>query len=87
MGKLEKSGFGEAYCQYWCDQEAADYIEEFKFSPDDYAKYNWLTHRPIFKTDEQSTMKFCGVFNCSLKAGGPSLNYPSNIGINIMADM
>ena len=52
MRKLEKSGFDEAYCQYWRDQKAADYIEEFECKPEDYSKFNWLTHRPIFKTDE-----------------------------------
>ena len=87
MRKLEKSGYDEAYCRYWRDQKAADYIEEFECKPEDYAKFNWLTHRPIFKTDEQSTTKIRGVFNCSLKAGGPSLNEASYVGINIMADM
>ena len=47
--KLDRSGFAEAYCQYWSDYKAADYIEECDCQPNDYAKYKWLTHRPIFK--------------------------------------
>ena len=66
MRKLEKSGYDEAYCTYWRDQKAADYIEEFECKPEDYSKFNWLTHRPIFKTDEQSTTKIRGVFNCRI---------------------
>ena len=88
MKRLEKSGFDEAYNQYWRDQESADYIERFECHPSEYHNYRWLPHRPVFKMDEQSTTKIRGVFNASFKAGNsPSLNEASYCGINIMADM
>ena len=88
MKRLEKNGSTEAYCQYWRDQESAGYIERFECHPNEYHNFKWLTHRPVFKLDEQSTTKIRGVFNASFKKGySPSINQSSYIGVNLMADM
>ena len=31
MRKLDRSGFEEAYCQYWRDQKSTGYIKKFEF--------------------------------------------------------
>ena len=86
--KLQSSGKLEDYCNIFEQQKAENIIEEFHCEPKDFHKYKWIPHRPVYKTDEQSTTKIRPVFNCSLKTGGcPSINEASYVGINLMADM
>ena len=68
-------------------QEHEGIIERFEVVPEDFTKYIWIPHRPIFKTDEQTTIKIRPVFNCSLKANSKySLNEAAYPGINLMGD-
>ena len=85
---LEASGQQENYLKVFKQQEAEHIIEKIDVDPKDYHKFLWIPHRPVFKTDEQSSTKIRPVFNCSLKTKGcPSINEASYGGINIMADM
>ena len=87
--KLAKTNELDTYNQVFLDQLDEGVIEEFSCSPKDFHKYNWLPHRKILKTDEQSTFKMRSVFNVLLKTrkDKPSLNEASYIGINIMQNM
>ena len=69
--------------------ENEEVIEKIEVNPKDFNKYIWIPHRPVFKTDEQSTTKMRPVFNASLKTkkGTPSLNEASYCGVNLMKDM
>ena len=88
MSSLEASGQQEKYLEVFKQQEAEQIIEKIVVDPKDFHKYIWIPHRPVFKTDEQSSTKIRPVFNCSLKTRNcPSLNEASYGGINIMADM
>ena len=65
-------------------QECEGIIERFEVVPEDFTKDIWIPHRPIFKTDKQTTSKIRTVFNCSLKANGKySLNEAAYPGINL----
>ena len=79
----------EQYNQVFLEQLKENVIEEFVCPPEEYNKYIWLPHRPVFKTEEQSTFKMRPVFNCSLKSrkDKPSLNEASYQGVNIMQNM
>ena len=88
MNSLQASGQQEKYLEVFKQQEAEQIIERIVVDPKDFHKYIWIPHRPVFKTDEQSSTKIRPVFNCSLKTKNcPSLNEASYGGINIMADM
>ena len=85
---LERKGLIEEYNGGFKKWEADDIIERIEVHPKDYKNHIWTPHRPVFKTDEQSTTKMRAVFNCSLKTKkGPSLNDASYAGINLMKDM
>ena len=69
-------------------QEHKGIIERFEVVPEDFTKHIWIPHRPIFKTNEQTTTKIRPVFNYSLKANGKySLNETAYPGMNLMGDM
>ena len=68
--------------------ESEGIIERFEVVLEDFTKHICIPHRPVFKTDEQTTTKIRPVFDCSLKANGKySLNESAYPGINIMGDM
>ena len=87
--KLVKSGHLEAYNKVFFEQLNENIIEEFECDPNEFDKYIWLPHRPIFKSEAQTTTKIRPVFNASLKTSPdkPSLNEASFPGINNMNDM
>ena len=87
--KLSKTGNLDRYNQVFFEQRNHDIIEEFDCVPEDFSKYIWLPHRPVYKDDDQSTSKIRPVFNCSLKTrkDKPSLNEASYSGVNIMQNM
>ena len=69
-------------------QERKGIIERFVTVPEDFTKHIWIPHRPVFKTDEQTTTMIRSVFNCSQKANGKySLNEAAYPGKNLMVDM
>ena len=85
---LEKKGLLNEYNDGLKKWETDGITERIEVHPKDYKNYNWTPHRPVFKTDEQSTTKMRAVFNCSLKTKkGPSLNEASYAGVNLMKDM
>ena len=85
---LEKKGKLAEYIEGIHKWETDSIVERIEVSPKDFKNYVWIPHRPVFKTDEQSTTKMRPVFNCSLKTRkGPSLNEASYAGINLMKDM
>ena len=86
--KLEAKNQLDDYLNIFKQQESEQILERIKVDPKDFNKYIWIPHRPVIKTDEQSTTKMRPVFNCSLKTkGSPSLNEASYVGINLMGDM
>ena len=87
--KLEAKGKLEDYNQLFFDQVNEDMIEEFECLPENFSKYNWIPHHPVYKDDATSTFPARPVFNCSLKSdkSKPSLNEASYKGINLMQDM
>lgn len=63
-------------------------IEPIQISSEDYHKYVWIPHRPIFKVAEQVSTKVRPVFNCSLRIkDSPSLNQACYPGIDLMASL
>ena len=88
VNKLEQQKSLNYYIVVFCQQEHESIIELFDMVPEDITKHIWIPHRPVFKTDEQTTAKIRAVFNCSLKANGKySLNEASYPGINLMGNM
>ena len=87
--KLERKGKLESYNQIFFDQMKEGVMEEFECAPEDFIKYNWLPHHPVYKDDPTSTFPARPVFNCSLKSdkSKPSLNEAAYVGINLMQDM
>ena len=85
---LEQKGKLNEYIEGIRQWETDNIIERIEVSPKDFKNHIWIPHRPVFKTDDQSTTKMRPVFNCSLKTRkGPSLNEASYAGINLMKDM
>ncbi|XP_064088753.1 uncharacterized protein LOC135203073 [Macrobrachium nipponense] len=65
-----------------------DIIEEINVHPDDYHKFIWIPHRPVVKTEANTTTKIRPVINCSLKVNkAPSLNETTYAGVNLMKDI
>src|ERR1044072_3748677 len=63
-------------------------MEPVEFSPREFSKYIWISHRPIIKTAEQVTTKIRPVFNCSLRVGNsPSLNQASYPGVDLLSSL
>ena len=76
-------------CQEVFSQQLADdVIKEINVHPDDYHKFIWIPHRPVIKTEANTTTKICTVFNCFLKINkAPSLNEAAYAGVNLMKDI
>ena len=93
MDRVQKNLNNKELYDEYVDQfknfEKEGVIEKIEVDPRNFNKYIWIPHRPVFKTDEQSTTKMRPVFNASLKTkkGAPSLNEASYCGINLMKDM
>ena len=88
VNKLEQQKLLYDYVGVFHQQEREGIIERFEVAPEDFSKYIWIPHKPIFKMDEQTTTKIRPVFNCSLKTNGKySLNEAAYPGINLMGDM
>ena len=63
-------------------------IERIDVSPENFHKHVWVPHRPVIKTEPNSTTKICPVLNCSLKTDNkPSLNEAAYAGVNLMNDL
>ena len=86
---LKRKGKFDEYSDGIKKWEADKIVEKIEVEPRDFHKFVWIPHRPVFKTDEQSTTKMRPVFNCSLKTrkNCPSLNEACYAGINMMKDM
>ena len=64
-----------SYRAVFSQQLADDIIEEIDVHSDDYHKFIWIPHRPVIKTDTNTTIKMRPVYSCSLKTNkAPSLN-------------
>ena len=88
VNKLERQNLFEDYAKVFKEQEQEGIIERFEVSPEKFNDYIWIPHRPIIKTELQTTTKIRPVFNCSLKTRGRcSLNEAAYPGINLMGDM
>ena len=87
--KLVSKNQYDEYLNQFKGFESEKVIERIEVKPKDFKNFIWIPHRPVFKTDEQSTTKMRPVFNASLKTkkGTPSLNEASYCGINLMKDM
>ena len=86
--KLEKDHMLSQYREVFEQQESEGIIERIAVDPKDFKNYVWIPHRPVFKSDAQTTTKIRPVYNCSLKTkGGNSLNEASYPGVNLMSDM
>lgn len=70
MLSLEKRDLDKTYTDIFLQQESEGIIERIEVAPQDFCKYIWIPHRPVFKSDQQVTTKIRPVFNCSLKTGG-----------------
>ena len=72
VSSVEKKQLYEEYCKVFLEQEKEGIIERCYIEPDLYKDYIWIPHRPVFKTDCQSTtgrILIQPVFNCSFKTG------------------
>ena len=87
--KLERKGALEEYNQIFLDQLTEGVIESFECSPDQFSKYIWLPHHPVYKEDQNSTFKTRPVFNASVKPDRtkPSLNEAAYVGVNMVQDL
>ena len=87
--KLSSQNSYDEYVDQFKNFESENVIERIEVKPKDFKNYIWIPHRPVVKTDEQSTTKMRPVFNASLKTkkGTPSLNEASYCGVNLMKDM
>merc|ERR1712082_555168 len=47
--KLDRKGKLESYNQIFFDQMKEGVIEEFECAPENFEKYNWLPHHPVYK--------------------------------------
>ena len=83
--KLENKGIADKYEEVFDEQEALGIIEPVeKRAPGQI----FIPHRPVIKTDDQTTTKIRPVFNCSLKVGkAPSLNEAAFPGIDLMNNL
>ena len=85
---LDKKGLWTSYQEVFSQQLNDDIIEEINVSPSDYHKFIWIPHRPVVKTEANTTTKIRPVFNCSLKThNAPSLNEAAFTGVNLMKDI
>ena len=85
---LDKKDMLSSYQEVFDQQLADDIIEEIDVPPDDYHKFIWIPHRPVVKTEANTTTKVRPVFNCSLKVNkAPSLNEAAYAGVNLMKDI
>ena len=85
---LDKKGMLSTYLEVFKQQQADGIIKEFNVHPDDYHKFIWIPHRPVVKTEANTTTKVRPVFNCSLKTNKlPSLNEAAYAGINLLKDI
>ena len=83
MPSLERKKLDGTYLDLFHQQEAEGIIERIVLH-----KYVRIPHRPVFKTEQQSTTKIRPVFDCSLKTGRAySLNEASYPGVNLTNDM
>lgn len=88
VNKLSDKGLYADYCKVFLDQEDKGIIERVHVPPLEFAKYTWIPHRPVYKSELQCTTKIRPVFNCSLRTGGrPSLNDCAYSGVNLYTDM
>lgn len=86
--KLEQQNLYEEYAEIFNQQEEEGIIEQIDVAPDKFEDHIWIPHRPVFKSEDQTTTKIRPVFNCSLKTNGaPSLNEAAYPGINLMGNM
>ena len=77
-----------SYQAVFSQQLADDIIEDIDVRPDDFHKFIWIPHRPVVKTDTNTTTKIRPVFNCSLKTNkAPALNEAAYAGVNLMKDI
>ena len=85
---LEHKNLTEKYDDVFQQQLQDDIIEKIEVQPKDYNKHVWIPHRPVIKTDAQTTTKIRPVFNCSLKINDkPSLNEAAYTGVNLMSSL
>ena len=85
---LDNKGLLSPYQEVFNQQLSDGIIEEIDVHPDDYHKYIWIPHRPVIKSEHNTTTKIRPVFNCSLKTNkAPSLNEAAYAGINLMKDI
>ena len=69
-------------------QEKDGIIERLKIQPEEFGKFIWIPHRPVFKNTEQVTTKIRPVFNCSLKThGNYFLHEAAYPGINLIHNL
>ena len=83
--KLENQHIADKYEEVFDQQEELGIIEPVdKRVPGQV----FIPHRPVIKTDDQTTTKIRPVFNCSLKVGkSPSLNEAAFPGIDLMNNL
>ena len=71
MDRVQKNLNNKELYDEYVDQfknfEKEGVIEKIEVDPRNFNKYIWIPHRPVFKTDEQSTTKMRPVFNASFK--------------------
>lgn len=85
---LKQKGLFETYDKVFKQYLEDGIIEEVDISDGNFANNIWIPHRPIVKTDSQTTTKVRPVFNASLRADGfPSLNDSAYSGIDLMASI
>ena len=85
---LEDKGLLSSYQKVFRGQLEDGIIEKIDVSPEDFGNYVWIPHRPVIKTEPNTTTKIRPVFNCSLKVDSkPSLNEAAFAGVNLMGDI
>ena len=86
--RLGKQGKLTEYHDVFKKQLEEGIIERIPDIPPNGEGHIWIPHRPVFKTEGESTTKIRPVFNCSLKRGDkPSLNEAAYSGIDLMSGL
>ena len=88
VNKLKRNGLLDVYRDVFAKQLEDNIIERIDITPETFHEHVWIPHRPVVKTDPNSTTKVRPVFNCSLKVNNkPSLNEAAYAGVNLMNDL
>ena len=86
--RLTKQGMLNDYNEVFQQQLKEGIIERIPEITHKGDGHIWIPHRPVIKSEGESTTKIRPVFNCSLKTGkNPSLNEAAYAGLDLMSGL